>query len=266
MALLSSASSPRMAADLILRATSTPGAYVFSELLYHPNVQSLAMSEDHQPHLKHLQIFAHGTHQDYLSDPSLPPLNDAQTLKLRQLSLISLASDLDALSYANLQKKLALNSPRELEEFVISAIYANLLTGTLDPARQSVSITSVSPLRDAAPASVPKMQKGLQEWSSRCVDTLQKLEEEIRSIKSAAAKRAADAQRQEVMLEALAEQEKSSKGGGGGGSAASQARKAKRSAGLGSHHQEDNDEGAMDLDEDDDGGEKKRGRRKLLPS
>ena len=272
-----------MAADLIIRATSTPGCYVFSELLYHPNVQSLGTHPEYLPYLKHLQIFTYGTYHDYYTstDPPLPQLSDAQTLKLRQLSLLSLASDRAALSYANLQDQMGLSSPRELEEVVISAVYANLLEATLDPQRMTVCITSISPLRDIAPGNMLAIQKGLSDLSDRCTKTLSKLEREIARIRVRAVARAEEKERSTMVLDRLVQAEKSIQdnstanagggGGDGGGSTAEGAsgapspdihpvlsRKAKRSA-LG---QED-DGGAMDLDDDDDGGEKKRGRKKF---
>ncbi|OAA68206.1 cop9 signalosome subunit 7 [Niveomyces insectorum RCEF 264] len=82
----------------------------------------------------------------------LPPLNDDQARKLRQLSLISLATDRASLGYAHLVRALRLggdadhdsqerggdpaNSARALETLVMSAVYAGLVTATLDPAHQ----------------------------------------------------------------------------------------------------------------------------------
>ena len=116
-------------------------------------------------------------------------MNDAQTLKLRQLSLLSLAKDRRNLSYDKLKAQLGLETSRELEDLVITAIYADLIHATLDPARQFVQVTSVSPLRDLSPGSVPDMITALKTWSSRCSSTLEDLETQINTIRATAAKR-----------------------------------------------------------------------------
>lgn len=108
---------------------------------------------------------------------------------MRQLSILSLAKDPSKLSYANLERELGLTSAREIEDLVISAMYAGLITGTLDPYHQRVNVSSVSPLRDLAPNSIPSMLSTLNEWSTRCVSTLADLEKQIASIKAEAMRR-----------------------------------------------------------------------------
>lgn len=72
---------------------------------------------------------------------------------------------------------------------MISSIYAGLVTGTLDPYHQTVTLSSVSPLRDLPPNSIPSMINTLQAWSSRCTSTLASLESQIASIKAVSLKR-----------------------------------------------------------------------------
>ncbi|GFP60011.1 COP9 signalosome complex subunit 7a [Trichoderma asperellum] len=186
LALSKSATSPRAAADLVTRATSAPNTFVFTELLQTPQIQALAASPEFTSYLTLLQIFSYGSYGTYHATADLPTLNDPQTLKLRQLSLLSLASDRSSLSYDALQKALGLSSTREVEDLVITAIYAGLLHATLDPARQAVSVTSVAPLRDLAPGTIPDMIGALQNWAGRCQSTLGDLEEQIKSIRDAA--------------------------------------------------------------------------------
>lgn len=114
---------------------------------------------------------------------ALPPLNDAQTKKLKLLSLISLATSHTALTYPSLQSSLEIPTSRALESLVTDAIYAGLVTGTMDPRNQLVSIISVAPLRDLAPGSVPQYQKALADWSQRCEDTIRELEAQAEKIK-----------------------------------------------------------------------------------
>lgn len=189
MALSKSASSPRAAADLIVRATSAPNTFIFSELYQTQQIQALASSEEFSSHLALLQVFCYGTYESYHATPGLPAINDAQRLKLRQLSLLSLASDRTKLTYAALQKCLDLPSSREVEELVITAIYAELLEATLDPAREAVQVTKVAPLRDLAPGSIPGMIAALRNWSSRCTSTIEDLEAHATELRSTAAAR-----------------------------------------------------------------------------
>lgn len=130
-------------------------------------------------------------------------MSDAQLLKLRQLSLLSLARDRDNLSYAALQKSLGLTSTRQLEDLVISAVYAGLLHATLDPAREAVQLSSVAPLRDLQPGSIPQMLSILNNWSERCDSTLGHLDDQIKSIRAAAAARETQRHTAEKKMQAL---------------------------------------------------------------
>ncbi|EFW99333.1 cop9 signalosome subunit 7 [Grosmannia clavigera kw1407] len=214
VALAKSATSSRAAVDLVVRATSHPGTYIFAELLQTPEVQALANANpEHAVYLTLLQIFSYGTYADYergslpssfspdseaaTTTPSapLPPLSETQASKLRQLSLISLATDRASLAYAHLVTELRLTSARELETLVMTAVYAGLVSATLDPAREVVRISSVSPLRDLAPGAVPKLRAALQTWSGRCEATLADLDAQIAAIRRAAVAKAEEERR-----------------------------------------------------------------------
>ncbi|POS83878.1 hypothetical protein EPUL_003179 [Erysiphe pulchra] len=189
IALTRSANSPRAAANLIERATSAPNTFIFAELLETPEIQALASSPDQSSYLKLLEIFSYGTYQTYCRTSSLPKLNTAQTIKLRQLSFLTLATNPANLSYDALLSALGLQTHRELENLVISVIYAGLVECTLDPYNKRVIVASISPLRDLEPNSMPSMIKALDEWSSRCSSTLTDLEKYISKFKTEAFKR-----------------------------------------------------------------------------
>ena len=185
-----------------MRATSAPNTFVFTELLQTPQIQSLASSDEFAPHLTLLHIFSHGTYSSYTSSTGLPALNDAQSLKLRQLSLLTLAkhdSNTDshagspALGYAALQKALDLPSRQALEELVISAIYAGLIKAQLNPKASLVQINSVSPLRDVAPTAIGGLLSSLQAWAGRCESTLESLSSQMTQLQADADRRAARA-------------------------------------------------------------------------
>ncbi|KAK7544998.1 uncharacterized protein J3D65DRAFT_546295 [Phyllosticta citribraziliensis] len=187
LALSKSANSPRAAADLIVQATSAPSTFVFAELLHAPTIQALRDSSEYAAYLQLLDIFAWGTWQDYAaSKPQLPALSDAQTTKLKLLSLLPLSADPANLSYATLQARLDLPTPRALEDLLITAIYAHLITATLDPASSRVCITSVAPLRDLAPGSTAALVAALGDWGRRCDDTLASLEAEMAAVRKRA--------------------------------------------------------------------------------
>lgn len=150
---------------------------------------------------------------DMTEIPNLPALSDAQTLKLRLLSLLTIASSKTQssnLTYNSLAAHLSLPSPIDLEHLVTQAIYSNLMAATLNPAAQTVVITSVSPLRDLAPGSVETMMAELEAWSQRCDSVLSELEAEIDKVKASAAKRRREEVRVERQIKGVMEAERGS--------------------------------------------------------
>ena len=98
--------------ELVRQATAAPGVYVFGELLEAECVRALAEGGgEGVQFLRMLELFAFGTYSDYKSKfvstrlhlftlslssaglvSSLPPLSPPQILKLKQLTLVSLAA------------------------------------------------------------------------------------------------------------------------------------------------------------------------------
>ncbi|RMZ77528.1 hypothetical protein DV737_g4312, partial [Chaetothyriales sp. CBS 132003] len=204
LAATSKNASARVLADLITRATSAPGTYVFTELLQIPAIQSLRAPDtpaEYRAYLTVLELFSWGTYAEYKDTPNLPALNDAQTLKLRQLSLLSLASPFlptaatpsswASLSYPSLIAALSLADASALESLVISAIYASLLNASLSPTSSppAVHVHSVSPVRDLRPQSLPAILAILSTWSSRCDSVVTSLQANIDTIKETARSR-----------------------------------------------------------------------------
>jgi COP9 signalosome complex subunit 7 len=253
--LTKSATSPRAAIDLITRATSAPNTFVFTELLLSPRIQALTGTAD-AAYLTILEIFCYGTYESYRSTAGLPPLNDAQTLKLRQLSLVSLAQDPANLTYKRLISALELNSAVALEDLVITAIYGGLVSGTLDPKNQRVCISSTSPLRDVSPTSIPSLISTLHDWSGRCNSTLASLEQQIASIKSEAARRHKDELDWDAKLDKLIE---------GTANTGKDTRVTRNKPGEGAVKRgfvaaaQDADDGDMDLDSDEDESDDRKG-------
>ncbi|KAL6706436.1 hypothetical protein ACN47E_005542 [Coniothyrium glycines] len=202
LALSKSATSPRAASDLVVQATSAPNTYVFAELLQTPNIQNLRTSEEYASYLTLLEIFAWGTWGDYKAQTGLPKLSAQQHQKLLLLSLLPLSRSHATLTYSHLLAALDLPTTRALEELITTAIYSGLITATLDPAHSLVSVTSISPLRDLAPGSIPALQTTLQTWSQRCDSALAELELQVEKVKREAVDREKVRRKKERALEA----------------------------------------------------------------
>lgn len=204
--------SPRFLKELIIRATSAQGTYVFTELLQTAAIQSLQTAEpEYRSYLTLLELFSWGTYEEYRTTPDLPPLSDVQTQKLRLLSLLTLASPFlpvesasqDPLTYSALLTSLNLSSNHELETLVTSAIYAGLLSARLSPTSTPprVHITSVAPVRDLRPQSLPAILHILRTWEGRCTSTIADLECQITAISSAAAQRTALQRKRQAVVD-----------------------------------------------------------------
>ncbi|KAL8944109.1 MAG: hypothetical protein Q9211_000700 [Gyalolechia sp. 1 TL-2023] len=192
-----SATSPRSAADLVNQATSAPNTYVFAELLQTPNVSVLKTApSEYSTYYTLLEIFAWAT-------PNLPQLSEPQAHKLRQLSLLSLSTSPSTLTYPYLLQALSLPSVRTLEDLVISSIYAGLLSAKLNTQSQRVDVSSVSPLRDLRPGSIPTLISALDSWNSRCVSVLDDLENQVREVKQKALTRRKKEERDEAAVDKL---------------------------------------------------------------
>jgi len=70
LAITTKSPSHRFLADLISRATSAPGTYIFTELLQTPAIQSLRAADtpaEFRAYLTQLEIFSYGTYEEYIS-------------------------------------------------------------------------------------------------------------------------------------------------------------------------------------------------------
>ncbi|EXJ87429.1 hypothetical protein A1O3_04389 [Capronia epimyces CBS 606.96] len=204
--------SPRFVAELIKSALSAPGTYIFTELLQTPACQSLRGTEL-LPWLTLLEVFSWGTYEEYTGVPGLPELDEPQTLKLRQLSLLTLASPFapgnnttttNALTYPSLLQSLGLPDAASLESLVTQSTYSGLLTARLSPTSNPpvVNITSVAPLRDLRPQSLPALLQILQTWESRCTSVVSELEAQISAIRHTATQRNATQQKRQEVVDA----------------------------------------------------------------
>ncbi|KAI0651409.1 hypothetical protein C8Q79DRAFT_899188 [Trametes meyenii] len=177
--LMSKAAKGAAAAKLIQDATTAPGVFVFGELLELPNIQELAGHEQHSRFYSLLQLFAYKTYPDYIQHKdALPVLNDAQTTKLKQLTLVSLAQDSRILPYNELLRVLDMPTVRELEDLIIDAIYLDIVRGKLDQKAGQFEVEYTMG-RDLEPGKVEQLLFSLQNWASTTASVLAKLDEKL---------------------------------------------------------------------------------------
>lgn len=125
-------------------------------------------------------------------------------------------------------------------------MYSDLVAGTLNPASQTVVITSVAPLRDLAPGSVRSMISELAAWSGRCDSVLAELEAEIKKVRADAERRAKREAKAEKQIKAVTEaSEKGTMSMGLGASRSGHNTRAKRDA----DDDDDDDDDMMDVDD-----------------
>ena len=81
-------------------------------------------SPDTKPWLDLLKLFAFGTWAEFIANSAnLPKLDDAQALKLKQLTVVSLAADAKVIPYDTLLTALELKDTRTLEDCIIEGMY-----------------------------------------------------------------------------------------------------------------------------------------------
>jgi len=116
--------------QIIMNALKHKQIMFFAELLDLPSVQKLKGL----PEFELLEIFAFGTYGDWIQRKDrLPALSEVHILKLRQLTVVQVAaSSVGALNYADCQAATGIASVRDLEDLVISCVYANLIHARLD--------------------------------------------------------------------------------------------------------------------------------------
>ncbi|TXG51197.1 hypothetical protein EZV62_023721 [Acer yangbiense] len=127
--------------NLIVDATSHPSLFAFSEILAVPNLLQLQGTEK-SVYIDLLRLFAHGTWTDYKSNAAdLPQLLPAQALKLKQLSVLTLAEANKVLPYDELLEALEVANVRELEDFLINeCMYVGIVKGKLDQLRRCFEV------------------------------------------------------------------------------------------------------------------------------
>ncbi|XWS32431.1 hypothetical protein CRYUN_Cryun23aG0158800 [Craigia yunnanensis] len=166
--------------SVIVEATLHPSLFAFSEILAVPSVAELEGTEN-SVYLEVLQLFAHGTCSDYKSNSgSLPQLVPDQLLKLKQLTVLTLAETNKVLPYDKLMLELDVTNVRELEDFLINeCMYAGIVRGKLDQLRRCFEVQFAAG-RDLRPGQLGSMIQTLSNWLSTSDNLLISIQEKIK--------------------------------------------------------------------------------------
>ncbi|CAA0813558.1 COP9 signalosome complex subunit 7 [Striga hermonthica] len=127
--------------NVVVEATKHPSLFAFSELLAVPSVLELEGTEN-SVFLDLLRMFAHGTWSEYKTiEKRLPQLVPEQVLKLKQLTVLTLADTNKVLPYDMLMRELDVSNVRELEDFLINdCMYVGIIRGKLDQLRRCFEV------------------------------------------------------------------------------------------------------------------------------
>ncbi|PPD73504.1 hypothetical protein GOBAR_DD29580 [Gossypium barbadense] len=179
---------------VIVEATSHASLFAFSEILAVPTVaelfEFLYIAEEYlqlegtenSVYLELLRLFAHGTWSDYKSNSgSLPQLLPDQVLKLKQLTVLTLAETNKVLPYDQLMLELDVTNVRELEDFIINeCIYAvGIVRGKLDQLRRCFEVQFAAG-RDLRPGQLGSMIQTLSNWLGTSDNLLISIQEKIK--------------------------------------------------------------------------------------
>ncbi|XP_061375869.1 COP9 signalosome complex subunit 7 isoform X1 [Gastrolobium bilobum] len=176
----SAAANAAALASVLVEATSHPSLFAFSEILALPNLLQLEATEN-AVYLDMLRLFAHGTWSDYKSNADrLPQLIPEQILKLKQLTVLTLAETYKVLPYDQLMQELDVTNVRELEDFLINeCMYAGIVRGKLDQLRRCFEVQFAAG-RDLRPGQLGSMIQTLSNWLSTSENLLVSIQEKIK--------------------------------------------------------------------------------------
>ncbi|KAG5627024.1 hypothetical protein H5410_012242 [Solanum commersonii] len=166
--------------SVMVEATSHPSLFAFSEILSVPSVLELEGTEN-SVYLDLLRLFAHGTWSDYKSIACrLPQLVSAQALKLKQLTVLTLADTSKVLPYDQLMQELDVTNVRELEDFLINeCMYVGIVRGKLDQLKRCFEVQFAAG-RDLRPGQLGNMLQTLTDWLTTSDNLLVSIQEKIK--------------------------------------------------------------------------------------
>ncbi|PON60850.1 Proteasome component (PCI) domain containing protein [Parasponia andersonii] len=167
-------------ASVVAEATSHPSLFAFSEILTVPTLLELEGTEN-SVYLDVLRMFAHGTWSDLKRNADrLPQLAPEQILKLKQLTVLTLAETDKVLPYDQLMQELDVTNVRELEDFLINeCMYAGIVRGKLDQLRRCFEVQFAAG-RDLRPGQLGSMIQTLSNWLTTSDNLLVSIQDKIK--------------------------------------------------------------------------------------
>ncbi|KAM4605283.1 COP9 signalosome complex subunit 7b-like [Polymixia lowei] len=163
---------------LIKQLLEAPGLYAFAEVLELPCIKELSKGST-SGYSQMLKIFAYGTYRNYKAfKDTLPPLSDIQRTKLRHLSIVNLAANMQVIPYSVLLTDLELASVRQLEDLLIEALYADVIQGKLDHCKQQLEVDSCIS-RDIPLEGTTSLTNALTQWCGHCEAVLTAIEQQV---------------------------------------------------------------------------------------
>ena len=116
-----------------------------------------------------LDLFSYGTFKDYTSNPdNFISLTDAQTHKIRQLTVLTLAqTHTDRLFYTTVQDALGIKEPRAVEQILISCLYSGVINGRLCQKTKSLRLMAPIRSRDVPLSSLDSLLQSVRTLQSR---------------------------------------------------------------------------------------------------
>jgi len=167
----------------ILEALADPDRFTFGDILAMPNVEAYA--KNNQALVDLVKIFAHGTVAEYNAKKgSLPTLNEAQSSKLKKLTLLSLASQSKTLPYDGLVKKLEAKNAWGVEDLITDCIRKGLLKGKHNPKAKEF-VVEYAECRDISDSDLDGMASQIAAWLESSGEALKILERKIIETKDA---------------------------------------------------------------------------------
>lgn len=131
-----------LAVHIVLQALADPLLYVFGELLDHPNIKVLKITDE--PYFNLLNVFAYGTWETYKAfQANLPIISEQMKQKLKLLTIATLATKEKNLDYQVLMEILDIENNRQLEDLIIDGITAKVFNGKLDQIKNRFQVNYV---------------------------------------------------------------------------------------------------------------------------
>lgn len=154
-------------------------------------------------HYQLLELFTYGTFIDYTANAlNLPVLSVAMTTKLKQLTLVSMASQYRTLSYNMLLQLLSLENVRQLEDLIIDAIYCGIIEARLDQENKVLEVKDFIG-RDVKPGTIGAMATQLETWCNSCGVMMNTMECEMNRANKVKEQRLAEHRRLEEEVSSL---------------------------------------------------------------